>query len=391
MGEVTACGSCGAASLEPLFDMGIQPLAEGGDGTYPLKLLKCAECSLVQLSFIPPPGEVFRPGHPYATGNTKALRDHFRQLAATVPPSYSGEVTVADIGAGDGTFLNCLAGGYRRIAVEPTDQIDKAPSGIIRYKEFFTRALAARIRADHGRAGVITAANVLAHVPDVHDFLEGVTTLLAPGGEFITENHDLASITEGCQFDAIYHEHLRYYSVASLSCLLEKHGFRIISSEPVPAHGGSFRVRARLLAGNFPANAETAAASLRRCLRRLREDGSVIYGIGATTRATPLIRYAGIADCIACVCEVSASDKIGTRIPGTGIPVVDEQALFADQPAYALLLAWHIAGDLIPGLRAAGFRGKFIIPLPEVQVILWPAASRITAASSRISSALSTA
>jgi hypothetical protein len=253
--------------------------------------------------------------------------------------------------------------------VEPTNQIDKAPRDIVRYKEFFSRSLAARIHKTHGPADYITATNVLAHVPDVHDFLDGVHGLLADDGEFITENHDLASITEGRQFDTIYHEHLRYYSVGSLTYLLEQHGFRVVSSQPIDTHGGSFRVRCKRGGGGFPANIYSAAEDLSRTLRGLWQAGRDIWGIGATTRATPLIHFADIAQYLKYVCEVPGSAKIGTKIPGTNIKVCDEKWLIEKQPEYALLLSYHIAESIIPKLKEKGYRGKFIIPIPEVKIV----------------------
>jgi C-methyltransferase C-terminal domain/Putative zinc binding domain/Methyltransferase domain len=373
MGKIDGCGGCGSPDLERLLDMGTQPLAEGGDGRYPLRLVRCCDCLLVQLDYIVPQEQVFRPGHPYSTGNTRALRTHFRDLAETVVPySVFGEVTAVDIGANDGTLLDALAGRYTRIAVEPTDQIKKCTKDIIRYQEFFTSALANRIVKEHGQAQLVTATNVLAHVPDVHDFLEGVRLLLADDGMFVTENHDLASITEGRQFDTVYHEHLRYYTVASLSRLLECHYLRVVSSQPVDTHGGSFRMVVRKQQGGFPGNVKAAATGLRATLYDLAGSearAKKIYGIGATTRATPLIHYAGIADFLTCVCEVSDSDKLGKVIPGTSIPVVDEAKLIEDQPPYALLLSWHISGSIMSKLRARGYKGEFIIPLPEVRVV----------------------
>lgn len=372
-GEVTACGGCGSASLRPLFSMGRQPLAErmSASARYPLALVRCGNCTLVQLSHTVSQEELFRPDHPYATGNSAALRRHYADLASSLASSLFLDDLVIDIGANDGTLLGSYPGpGLRKAAVEPTGQVLKCGPGIIRYQEFFSAELARKIREDHGPAAVITACNVLAHVPDPHDFLDGVQLLLGEGGEFITENHDLASITEGLQVDAIYHEHLRYYSVASLSALLERHGMRVTSSRQVPVHGGSFRMRARVQRPGWQFRAEGAAAALRGMLwRAVHLEKKSVYGIGAATRATPLIHYAGIARFITLVCEVPGSEKIGTLIPGTQIPVADEKRLTEDQPGYALLLSWHLAGDIMPKLRAAGYRGAFIIPLPSPEVI----------------------
>lgn len=373
MAEVLKCGSCGEHDLAPVLDMGMQPLAEHDNGErYPLKLVKCTNCTLVQLSYIPDQHEMFPLEHPYATGNTRALREHFAELAEKIQPWLCMNDLVVDIGANDGTFLSMLpVKSLTTVAVEPTNQVKKClGKGITTtYQEFFTSEAAKVIRRDNGRAKVITATNVLAHVPDPHDFLTGVLTLLADDGMFITENHDWASIANGMQIDTVYHEHLRYYSVASLSRLLAFHGLIVEDMEKIPTHGGSFRTWAVKEQRDLAARAWKARNTLFDLMQPLWRDGWSICGIGATTRATPLINYAGIAGFLEYVCEVSSSEKIGTCIPGTDIPVVDEKKLFEDQPQYALLLSWHIADDLIPKLRDKSYKGKFIIPLPEARII----------------------
>jgi C-methyltransferase C-terminal domain/Methyltransferase domain/Putative zinc binding domain len=370
MGEITGCEVCGSPDLPVLLDMGKQPLAERDSDVYPLVLVQCAECSLVQLSYAVDQALVFPLDHPYATGNTKALREHFARLAARIEVHLSPGDLVVDIGSNDGTLLESFSDSVNRFGVEPTDQARKcAGKGIPVWQGYFTVDVARGIRASAGHAKVITACNVLAHVPDPHDFVAGVAELLTADGEFITENHDLASITEGLQIDTIYHEHLRYYSVASLSHLLTMHGLDVTSVERVPTHGGSLRVTARKRSSNLAGRAFDAATRLHELLTRLVvAKGAAVYGIGAATRATPLIHYADIAHLIGCVCEVSASEKIGMLMPGTHIPVVDEVRLVEDQPEYALLFSWHIADSLIPKLRAMGYQGKFIIPLPEPRI-----------------------
>lgn len=372
-GEVTKCQACGHPDLIPLLDMGRQPLAEGMTSrAYPLALIKCLRCNLVQLSYVVDQNEVFTAGHPYSTGNSVALREHYWPLVWGLQGNLLIDDVVADIGANDGTLLSFYNSNLRRIAVEPTDQVLRCAGGIVRVQEFFTWAVAHELHAQYGPAKVITACNVLAHVPDVHNFLDGVTEWLAEDGVFVTENHDLASITDGLQVDTVYHEHLRYYTPGTLSILLEEHGLRVTRVEQVPTHGGSFRVTARLSPlTDFAERARNAAYDLHKLLwDKLTSTGdAVVYGIGAATRATPLIHYADIANAVAVCCEVAGSDKIGTLIPGTQIPVVDEAVLIEDQPAYALLFAWHMADVIVPKLRAAGYKGKFIVPLPEPKVL----------------------
>ena len=373
MGNVTRCGICSSGKLTPVLDLGEQPLAERDTGErYPLKLLRCCDCLLVQLSYIVDQETVFPPDHPYTSGNTAALKRHARDLVMSIERNLKINDMIVDIGANDGTLLSAFAypNKLKLVAIEPTDQINKRHSKqIIAYQEFFTAQLAMKIAAKHGWARTITACNVLAHVPDPRDFMAGISILLDDDGEFITENHDWASVEDGLQIDTIYHEHLRYYSVASLTHLLEMYDFRVTSVEPIAIHGGSFRVRARKkIATPFTDRVMLEQSAIQDIVYAASNHGPV-YGIGATTRATPLIHFTNIAGYLDRVCEVAGSDKIGTTIPGTNISVVDEACLVTDQPPFALLLSWHLADDIIPKIRELGYYGKFIIPLPEAKVI----------------------
>jgi len=376
MGDITMCGICGNDAFEDVLDLGMQPLAERESKLYPLKLIECMGCTLVQLSYIVDNTEMFPREHPYVTGNTAALRTHFDKLAQRITELYArnGDLVV-DIGANDGTLLDAVRSYSNKVrvhAIEPTNQAAKCRAKVIPVEqEFFTMKLASKMQEYFGGAKVITATNVLAHVPNPHEFLSGVHELLSSDGVFITENHDWSSIEHGLQIDTIYHEHLRYYSIASLSYLLSMHDFNIVDVERIPTHGGSFRVYAKKMHARPLAE---RASRVRDKLSELLDDvvvmqDSRVYGIGATTRATPLIHYTGIEEYLECVCEVAFSEKIGQTIPGTRIAIVDEECLFADQPEYALLLSWHIADSIIPKLRERGYKGKFIIPLPEPRIV----------------------
>ena len=366
------CDLCNGLDFDQVLDLGVQPLAENDNGKrYPLQLIRCWDCGLIQLSCIPPQEEIFSPEHPYTAGNSSERRRHFRELASEITYYASDpDDLIADIGANDGTLLQAIRNAGSRawlLGVEPTMQARKCDDpSISMEEEFFTGETALRLEHDHGKASVITACNVLAHVPDPHDFIAGVTDLLADDGIFITENHDWNSVSRGLQIDTVYHEHLRYYTVATLSRLLTEHGLTVTDVEHIQAHGGSFRVTAMKEPIDLEKKAQDARESLRSLLSGLQ---GPVYGIGATTRATPLIHYAKLYQWLHCVCEVSFSDKIGKYIPGTQIPIVDEKLLTEDQPPYALLLSWHIKDDLIPKLRKMGYKGKFIIPLPEPEII----------------------
>jgi hypothetical protein len=371
-GKVSHCGICGSWNLVPILDMGMQPLPERHDcdKRYPQVLLECKQCTLIQLSYIADPREVFAPQHPYATGNTRALRDHYSALVAGLNTRLAPGDLVVDIGASDGTLLGYYRNDVRRLGVEPTGQAVKcAAKGVEVCQEFFTSAVAARLREMYGPAKIVTANNVMAHVPDPSDFVSGVVRLLADDGMLVAENHDVNSILDGLQLDTVYLEHNFYYSVTSLSRLLQMHGLTVTDIEKTGTHGGSFRAWARRQrTGDLEARAQASAKALRALLDGAAQQGSV-YGIGATTRATPLIHYTQIAEYLSCVCEVQGSEKIGLTIPATSIPIVDEAKLIADQPPFALLLSWHLAGDIVPSLRAKGYKGKFIVPLPAPKVI----------------------
>ena len=353
--------------------MGEQPLAERFDHpkTYPLALAECGNCTLVQLTWAVDQREVFPKSHPYASGNTKALVEHFMGLASRVARYLSDDDDlIVDIGANDTTFLSFVRPTVRKVAVEPTDQVRKAGPEVVPVQDFFKSSVAAGIRGTLGPAKVVTACNVLAHVPDPHDFVKGVADLLADDGVFVTENHSLESVVDGLQWDTIYSEHLRYFSVASLSRLLAMHGLTVTDVERIPTHGGSFRTFARKPStSTLGARAWKSAMDLHHMLADLAGRGELIYGVGATTRATPLIHYANIAKFLSCVVEVPGSEKIGHDMPGTTVPVVDEQMLLDNQPPWALILSWHIAEPIVKSLRRKGYRGRFIVPLPRPAVL----------------------
>ncbi|HEX3867545.1 MAG TPA: methyltransferase domain-containing protein [Gemmatimonadaceae bacterium] len=367
---------------------------------YPLELLRCAACSLVQIGLEVDAEILFPKSYPYLSGTTRALRQNFADLRTQTEQKIGLEAGsfVVDIGSNDGTLLaNYLNAGYRVLGVEPSQAGDVARRiGIETLSSYFGLGVARQLRASHGGAQLVTAANVFAHIANVHDVVDGVLELLAPRGVFVSESHYLLDLVETIQYDTIYHEHLRHYSLTSLTTLLEGHGLEVFDVTRIPTHGGSLRayaarrgereqtpaVAARLadeldsglVDGSafhtFCQRVVQSKVDLYQLLAPIKRRGERVYGIGAPSRASTLINYTGLDDgVIDAVMEVSSSHKLNKYIPGTRIPVLDEQALFADQPEYALLLSWHIADELADGLRAKGYRGRFIVPLPEPRVL----------------------
>ena len=404
---VERCQISGSADLRSILFVGFLPpvntMAPIGtrpseQPAYPAELLYCPTSKLVQLGLIVDPAVLFPPHYAYTSGTTKILRENFAELYQEVMRLYpiDRDTLVVDVGSNDGTLLsNFLAGGHRVCGIEPTDtHLLARARGIDTINAFFGPAAASEVIAQHGRARIVTATNVFAHMEDVHQIVESILSMLDEDGLFISESHYLLPLIQTLQYDTIYHEHLRYYSLQSLQYLLEQHGLEIVHAKRIPTHGGSIRVYAarrgrrpvqhsvaELMAVedreltwerfmDFRRRASRSKLDVMALLRDVRAAGHRVYGIGAPSRASTLVNYIGLDDAIIdCVLEIQGSYKIGKLMPGTLIPVLEESKLFDDQPEYALLFSWHIADELIPKLRARGFQGRFIVPLPEVRVV----------------------
>ncbi|MDP6419926.1 MAG: class I SAM-dependent methyltransferase [SAR202 cluster bacterium] len=404
---VERCQVSGSTDLRSILFVGFLPpvntMAPIGtrpceQPAYPAELLYCPESKLVQLGLIVDPAVLFPPHYAYTSGTTRILRENFAELYAEVMRLYpiSKKALVVDVGSNDGTLLsNFDAAGHRVCGIEPTDAHRIAlDRGIDSVNAFFGPRVATLVVEKHGRAKVVTATNVFAHIENVHEIVESIIAMLDDDGIFISESHYLLPLIEVLQYDTIYHEHQRYYSLQSLQHLLEMHGLEIIHAKRIPTHGGSIRVYAsrrglkpvqssvsELLAAedraltwerfmDFRRRVSQSKLDLMALLKEIRGRGERVYGIGAPSRASTLVNYVGLDDAIVdCVLEIAGSYKIGKMMPGTVIPVLEESKLFADQPEYALLFSWHIADELIPKLKAKGFGGQFILPLPEARIV----------------------
>ncbi|MFA6267137.1 MAG: class I SAM-dependent methyltransferase [Pseudolabrys sp.] len=401
---VEQCQICGSEKLDAVLSLGYMPPVNQmvpigqvprQQPWFPTDLLHCRNCDLVQLGLVVDPVIIFPPEYPYTSGTTKLLRDNFadlqRESAALL--GLTEKDLVVDIGSNDGTLIsNFQKAGNRILGIEPTDVGDIANSrGIPTIKRYFGKAAAQEVVGSHGRAKLITAANCFAHIEDVHAIVEGIVEMLTDDGVFISESHYLIPLLDTLQYDTVYHEHLRYYSLTSLKALLEMHGLEVFHARPIPSHGGSIRVYAGRK-GARPVEAsvqtmldaepkgEAMAKRLKQfkhdvlltklrllsMLRDLKEQNARVVGISAPSRASTLFNYVGLDDgIIDYVCEIQGSLKIGKCMPGTAIPVVDEARLYEDQPECAVIFSWHIADELAPKIRAKGFKGKLITPLPE--------------------------
>lgn len=403
---IKCCQVCAHPDLDPILFLGYLPpvnrMNQIGEPpreqpSYPAQLLYCPHCHLVQLGLIVDPQIIFPSEYPYTSSTTKILRENFAELyrECTTILNLKNEDLVVDIGSNDGNLLGNFKKHHRVLGITPEDIGRIAiENGIPTIIDYFSEGTVSQVLAEHGPARLITATNVFAHIENINHIISLILRLLQPGGVFISESHYLLPLIQTLQYDTIYHEHLRYYSLHSLRYLLESHGLEIFHAKRIPTHGGSIRVYAARKGENpvkstisellsiekpvvldkdnlfkFKKNVVISKLRLHRLLFDIKEKGERIYGISAPSRASTLINYVGLDEgIIDYVVEIQGSHKIGKYIPGTLIPVVEESCLFTDQPEYALLFSWHIADELAPKLRQRGFKGRFIQPLPEPHI-----------------------
>lgn len=401
------CQVCGNEKLESVLDLGHQPIVQAyltkkqlhePEATYPLHLCRCARCGLLQLSSIVNPGIVFPKNYPYRTGLTNMLIKNFRELAGALEKKYnlSKKDLVVDIGSNDGTLLRGFKEkGMRVLGIEPTDAAKVAnKNGAPTLQEFFTKATAKKIIKKYGKAKIVTATNVFAHIPNPVGLTKNIKSILAPDGIFVSESQYLMDIVEKFEFDTIYHEHLRFYSLKPLIKLFSLAGMSLVDAERISAAGGSIRVyaasgrkamsarakklireeeRAGLYDGKkwkeFAREVIHAKNELLLFLLGLKQRGAEIVGITSSARSNTLLGFTKIDNKILDYSvEKVGSPKIGLFTPGTHIQVFEENKLFKEQPGYALVLSWHIGGELMKILRKNGYKGKFIMPLPKAKI-----------------------
>ena len=407
--KITNCQSCGSDSLKPLLFLGYSPPVNTLEPIgamlselpqFPIQMVRCEHCKLVQLSCAVDKEILFPLDYPFLSGITKTLRDNFAELAAT-SVRYAGEgktnLKVLDVGSNDGTLLKAYRDlGCQVLGVEPTDTAQvAAKENIQTIRQYFNSQTAQAIAKDHGSFDVIAITNTLAHAENLNGVLSSIRQLLADKGTLVIEVHSLRSMLEKTQFDKITHEHQRYFTLQTLKSALQRHELEITFAEMIVTHGGGIRVFASH-AGQRKADAKVEQLlkeeaqffeqpnvftqfekrildiklGMQKLVADIKKQGGRLYGIGAPSRAFFLLAFAGIDhNLMECVLEVKNSLKLNKYIPGTMIPIVDEEKLYTDQPEYAMMLSWHVAAEVLPKLRARGYKGRFVVPLPEPKLL----------------------
>lgn len=405
----STCRLCGASTLTKVLALTPTPPANAfvtaaqlsqPQPVFPLDVWLCGGCGHLQLLDVVDP-RVLYAHYVYVSGTSPVFVRHFEQYAQYVRSQFKpaqGSL-VLDIGSNDGTLLRFFKdAGHRVLGVEPAEEISEASraAGIPTLTGFFSEALAERVLREHGRAAVVTANNVAAHIDDLAAVMRGVAKLLAPDGVFVFEVSYLVDVLEKTLFDTIYHEHLDYHSVEPLVPFFASCGLQLIETLRVDSHGGSLRGVAQpaggprkvgssvaaLIAGErelklrdrgtfdvFGARIAGVGSELTGLLGKLKREGKRIAGFGAPAKATTLLYHLGITPQLVDFIVDDSPLKQGRYTPGMHIPVLPAQALYDRKVDYAVILAWNFADAIMQkhaAWRSGG--GRFIVPLPSVEV-----------------------
>lgn len=368
------CRFCKSRELKLFIDLGETSLAGefldkkdvGKEREFPLKVYECQNCSLVQLVDSVPRELLFQ-----SFLSSVAMKKHFEDYAKELCDRFlkKGDFVV-EIGSNDGVLLKPLKKmGMRVIGIEPVKYIVEIArnNGIHTIHSYFTSDLAQNIR---GRADMVLANNVFAHIEDLDDIMKGIKIVLKEDGIFAFEVHYLLDLVEKFQYDTIYHEHIYYYSIASLAPFLKKYEFEIFEVKRIPTHSGSIRVYAKQLPrrriDDFKYYVENQKKELVSLLSALKSQDKKIIGYGAAGRANTLLNYCKINTKYIDYIVDESPLRYGKLTPGTHIPVVrpSKEDFKAD---YIVILAWNYKDAILEKMK--GFKGKFIVPLPTIEVI----------------------
>lgn len=404
------CRHCATPLYNVFIDLGSAPpsnaflTAEGlsaPETWFPLKLFTCDNCRLVQVDEVQSHTELFAPDYVYYSSFSRSWLMHAERYVeqAVARLELNQDSLVMEIASNDGYLLQYMAArGIPCIGIEPTGGTAKVAreKGIETLERFFGREFAAEFASERGVADLIVANNVLAHVPDINDFVAGMAVALAPDGTITVEFPHLMELVAKHQFDTVYHEHFSYFSFHTVRRIFEAHGLKIWNVEQLPTHGGSLRLWAshahsqhsetpavsallhvEAAAGmmdssyyeGFQAQADAVKNDCVTFLLEQQQAGRKVVGYGAAAKGNTLLNYAGVRpDLLPYVVDASPH-KQGHWLPGSRIPVVAEARLRDEQPDFVLILPWNLREEIISQLsyiRAWG--GRFVTCVPNLNV-----------------------
>jgi SAM-dependent methyltransferase len=400
---ITICRSCGSKSLDAVLDLGSTPLANElrEDPTqkqieYPLAVVLCRACTLVQNSHRVPGEILFGQSYPYFSSVSTAYLDHARQNALELIEAreLGSDSLVIEVASNDGYLLkNFVERGIPVLGIDPAEgpAAMARESGIATRVEYFGVEVAQRIRDEGLRADVILGNNVMAHVDDINDLVAGVALLLRDDGVAVFEAPYLVDLVQRCAFDTIYHEHNCYFSLTALQHLFTRHGLQLLDLRRLDVHGGSLRIYAGSSGEPSPAVKECLAqeealglaelgyyesfgervdgilGSLRTMLAELRAEGKQVAAYGAAAKGAVITSVAGLDESDISYVVDRNPHKQGRYMPGSQIAIVSPARLESEPPDYLLLFAWNLAQEIRSQLT--GFHGRYIVPIPEPRVL----------------------
>lgn len=408
-GHISTCQICNSDKLHTILDLGHQPLCDTlltdamlnePEKFYPLRMIWCEQCTGVQIDYCVDGSEVYHPNYPYKSGVTMELVEYQVKIAEGLIKKYNLQANdlVVDVGSNDGTLLSGFKGtGIRTLGVEPTNVAKVAnENGIETIQAFFDIKTSEDIKQKYGQASLMIATNMFAHMQTIGEVIMGAYNILKDDGVFISETHYLLDVIQGGQFDTVYHEHLRTYSLKSLVALFDQYDFTVTDVERGDRYGGNIRVHVTKGKGRpvspavgallqieeeaglskletytkFADRVKKARIQFMDFIINTKKEGKSIVGNSCPGRCVTLFNYYGVdSELIPYLAEQPASLKLGMYLPGKHIPVVVNQRLIDEQPDYVVVLAWHYAKPIMEQLKARGLKSDFIIPLPDFQIV----------------------
>ena len=404
-----ACLSCGAALKSEVIDLGMSPLSNAlvepgsqeGDELYPLRAYVCENCWLVQVPAVASRERIFG-DYAYFSSYSDTWTSHARAYAANATKrlGLDEDALVVELASNDGYLLKEFqAQRVPVLGVEPATNVARVAQagGVPTVSEFFGVSLATRLATDGVRADLVVANNVLAHVPDVNDFVAGVGLILKGDGTATFEFPHLLRMLESGEFDTIYHEHFSYFSLRSAQRIFERHGLDVVDVDELPTHGGSLRLwvkhadggrgEASSVAGvlaeeqragleqlsayaDLRRRAGTTKSDLNAFLKNAWREGKKVAGYGAPAKATTLLNYCGVGRDLLEYTVDRSPHKQGRMIPGVRVPIEAPEKILERKPDYVLILPWNIKDEVISqmsGVRDWG--AKFLVAIPSLEVI----------------------